>query len=130
MYKFLMILATTFAVYEILRYFGVFEILTTQRKAASEITDNRNKNKKRKQERFLLSTYAEVTQMFKGILLNETQREKHEYWIQRLEIRSELLDRLYTPEELRGKYAAPLSTSEVKELYALDLEIPTSFATS
>ena len=64
MYKFLMILATTFAVYEILRYFGVFEILTTQRKAASEITDNRNKNKKRKQERFLLSTYAEVTQMY------------------------------------------------------------------
>ena len=46
--------------------------------------------------------------MFRGILMNELQYEKHNYWIQRLEIRSDKLDRLYTPEELRGKYAAPL----------------------
>ena len=43
----------------------------------------------------ILGVYAEVTRMFKGILMNDLQREKHEYWIQRLEIRSELLDRLY-----------------------------------
>ena len=108
MYTFIMILATTVAVYEILLYFGVFEILTTQHKVAGEITDNRKKYKKRKQERILLSTYAEVTRMFKGILMTDLQRDRHDYWIQRLEIRSELLDRLYTPEELRGKYAAPL----------------------
>lgn len=108
MYTFLMILATAFAVFEILRYFGVFEILTTQKKVTNEIIDNRKRNKKRRRERFILGVYAEVTRMFKGILMNDLQREKHDYWIQRLEIRSELLDRLYTPEELRGKYATPL----------------------
>lgn len=104
----ILVLATAAAVFFILQIFGVFEIMLTSQKVVSEIKSNRKISNQRKREKTKLQIYSTVTNMFRGILMNELQYEKHNYWIQRLEIRSDKLDRLYTPEELRGKYAAPL----------------------
>lgn len=103
-----LVIATAAAVFFILQIFGVFEIMMTTQKTVSEIKTNRKLAKQRKFEKSKLQIYSAVTNMFKGILMSDLQYEKHNYWIQRLEIRSEKLDRLYTPEELRGKYAAPI----------------------
>lgn len=112
-YVMILILATAIAVFFILQIFGVFEIMLTSQKVVSEIKENRKLSNQRKREKTLLQMYAFVTNMFRGLLMNDLQYEKHNYWIQRLEIRAEKLDRLYTPEELRGKYAFPLLCSLV-----------------
>jgi hypothetical protein len=107
----ILVIATLAAVFLILQIFGVFEIMLTSQKVVSEIKENRKLGKERKREKGLLAIYSQTTNMFRGILMNELQYEKHNYWIQRLEIRATKLDRLYTPEELRGKYAFPLMLS-------------------
>ncbi len=112
-YIMILVLATLAAVFFILQIFGVFEIMMTSQKVVSEIKSNRKIAGQRKREKLKLQVYSTVTNMFRGILMNELQYEKHNYWIQRLEIRSDKLDRLYTPEELRGKYVAPILFSAV-----------------
>ena len=109
----ILVLATAAAVFFILQIFGVFEIMLTSQKVVSEIKSNRKIANQRKREKTKLQVYSTVTNMFRGILMSELQYEKHNYWIQRLEIRSDKLDRLYTPEELRGKYVAPILFSAV-----------------
>lgn len=109
----ILVIATTAAVFFILQTFGVFEIMLTSQKVVSEIRGNRKIATQRKHEKLILQIYSTVTNMFRGILMNDLQYEKHNYWIQRLEIRSDKLDRLYTPEELRGKYVAPILFSAV-----------------
>ena len=110
-YIMILVLATLAAVFLILQIFGVFEIMLTSQKVVGEIRENRKLGKQRKREKLWLAVYSQTTQMFRGILMNELQYDKHNYWIQRLEIRAVKLDRLYTPEELRGKYAFPLLVS-------------------
>ena len=109
----ILVIATTAAVFFILQTFGVFEIMLTSQKVVSEIRGNRKIATQRKHEKLILQIYSTVTNMFRGILMNDLQYEKHNYWIQRLEIRSDKLDRPYTPEELRGKYVAPILFSAV-----------------
>lgn len=104
-------LLTCFAVYQILRSFGVFEFKLQPKKVASEIQTEKRDAKKRKQEKKKLQLYASVTNMFRGIVMTQTQYENHEYYIQRLELRSKVLNRFYTPEEYRGKYALILLVS-------------------
>lgn len=87
----------------ILQCFGVFEQGIGAKKLASDIKEERNLNRHRKRENKKLGLYALVCNTFRGILLNETQYQNYKFYIDRLEIKSEVLDRLYTPEELRGR---------------------------
>lgn len=98
------VVATIFAVFQILRSFGVFEFTKTPNKTVEDIKAERKYNSKRKKEQKKLVLYASFTNMFRGLLMSELQYEKHKYWIQRLELRSKVLNRMYTPEEYRGKY--------------------------
>ena len=108
MYLYIVILATAFAVYNILRLFGVFEFSKKNSKIVSIIEDDRKKNKARKREINNLAFYAQYTEMFYGIIMNAVVNENHQYFIQRLDIRSEILNRQLTPEELRGKHFLPV----------------------
>lgn len=107
-YVVLIILATIFACYEVLLHFGVFEIALESKKASDDVLREKKFATKRKVEQSKLSFYTLITNMFRGILMSDLCYEKHVYYINRLELRSEILNRLYTPEEIRGKYAAPL----------------------
>lgn len=101
----LVTLLTVYAVWQVLRMFGVFEFKRQPHKVVSQIQKERFMNRKRRSEQKRLSFYASVTNTFRGILMSQFQYEQHQYYIQRLEIRSDVLNRFYTPEELRGKYA-------------------------
>lgn len=99
------VLLTVFAVYEILRSFGVFEFNLNPTKVTSSVQSERRSAKKIKQEKQKLDFYAGVTNTFRGLVMTPTIYENHEYYIQRLELRSKVLNRFYTPEEYRGKFA-------------------------
>lgn len=107
----IIVLATIFAVYNILVLFGVFEFSTRPRKTVNEIEEKRKLNKKRKLENKKLGLYSSATNLFRGIFMPDLTYEKHKYYIQRLELRSEPLDRLLTPEEVRGKRVLPFLLS-------------------
>lgn len=104
MYTYIVVLATAFAVYNILRLFGLFEFARKNDKVVNNILEDRKHNKKRRQEIKKLSFYSQITQMFYGLTMNEVVKENHTYFIQRLDIRSNILNRQLTVEELRGKY--------------------------
>lgn len=107
----IIIMLTIFAVYQILRTFGVFEFKLQPKKVVSSIHTERKANNERKKERKRLEFYSGITNMFRGILMTQSQYESHEYYIQRLELRSKVLNRFYTPEEYRGRYAFYLIVS-------------------
>lgn len=113
MYKTVIVLATIFAVYSILKLFGVFDITQTAMKANTAVETARKDNKSRKREQQKLKMFSTITEMFRGLLMNDLTYENHKYYIDRLDIRSETLGRLYTPEELRGKHAMPFVFSLV-----------------
>lgn len=108
---FLVILATAFAVYNVLVQYGVFEINTRPKKVVNEFSARKNLNNKRKFEQQLLSFYAAPVNLFRGIFMTESCYENHIYFIERLEIRSEVLNRFLTPEEVRGKRVLPFLLS-------------------
>ena len=107
----IVIIATVFAVYNILVYYGVFEIASRPRKTIDEIEIKRKRNKKRKFERKKLEVFSSSVNLFRGIFMSELIYQQHQYYIQRLELRSEPLDRLLTPEEVRGQRVLPLLLS-------------------
>lgn len=100
---FVLVVATTYAVVNILKLFGVFNINRSNKSAISKFKSEKKTNKKRNFERFKLELYSSLTQSF-GFLYTKTVQENHEYYIKRLNIRSTKLERNYTAEELRGKY--------------------------
>ena len=107
----ILILATIFAVYNILKLYGVFEFSVRPRKTVNEIEEKRKFNKKRKTETKKLWLYTESVDLFRGIFMTDLTYEKHKYYIQRLELRSDPLDRLLTPEEVRGQRVFPFLIS-------------------
>ena len=107
----IVIIATVFAVYNILVYYGVFEIASRPRKTIDEIEIKRKRNKKRKFERKKLEVFSSSVNLFRDIFMSELTYQQHQYYIQRLELRSEPLDRLLTPEEVRGQRVLPLLLS-------------------
>lgn len=111
MQKILVALLTIFVVYNILVSFGVFEFASMPRKTVNEIEVKRKQNKKRKREAWKLGIFSQSVEMFRGIFMSASTYENHKYYIQRLELRSEPLDRLLTPEEVRGKRVLPLLLS-------------------
>ena len=100
----IIVLLTIFAVWQILRSFGVFDYSVTPNKTLDAIKTERKLNKKRRYGQRKLALYSSFTNMFRGILMTDMQYENHKYWIQRLELKSKVLNRDYTPEEYRGKY--------------------------
>lgn len=107
----LVILLTIFVVYNILVSFGVFEFVQMPRKTVNEIETKRKQNRKRKFETMKLSTFAQSVDLFRGIFMTDSVYENHNYYIQRLELRSETLGRLLTPEEVRGQRVLPFLLS-------------------
>lgn len=133
--RIVIILCTAIAVLGILRNFGLFELNRQATKVVNVIAEERKNKKKRKRMTKLLGMCAGVTNMFQGILMSDLTRENHIYYIERLEIRSEILNRRLTPEELRGAYAAPVFLSVllipvaifVRELFILPVLCLTLF---
>lgn len=104
MYILIICMATIFAIWQILLHFGIFEVGVGASKLEDDIKIERKSNNKRKRERSKLSIYSQCSEYFRVFLLSEGTFEKHKYIIERLELRSDILDRTLTPEELRGKY--------------------------
>lgn len=107
----IIVIATIYAVYNILVYYGVFEFTARPRKTVEEIENKRKYNKKRRFEQKKLDLFTQSVNMFRGIFMSDITYEKHSYYIQRLELRSEPLDRLLTPEEVRGARVLPFLLS-------------------
>lgn len=107
----IVVVATIFAVYNILVHYGVFEFNTRPKKTINEIESKRKLNKKRKMESTILNLYSTSVEMFRGIFMSDITYQNHLYYIQRLDLRSEALDRLLTPEEVRGKRVLPFLLS-------------------
>lgn len=101
----LVFLLTVFAVWQILVHFGVFEFSKGQSAVVTDIKTERSLNKKRRAEKKKLNFYYSITDMFRGLLLSDFAYQKHQYYIERLDLRSTILDRQLKPEELKGKYA-------------------------
>lgn len=121
----ILVLATIFAVYNILKLYGVFEFSVRPRKTVNEIEKKRKYNKKRRFETKKLGLYTMSVDLFRGIFMTDLTYEKHKYYIQRLELRSEPLDRLLTPEEVRGQRVFPFLISLV--LIPLGIFFPVVF---
>lgn len=107
----IIVLATIFVVYNILTRFGVFEFVARPKKTVNEIEKKRRLNKKRRFETKKLGIYAACVDMFRGIFMSDLCYERHMYFIQRLELHSEPLDRLLTPEEVKGQRVFPFFMS-------------------
>lgn len=92
-----------FAVINILRLFGVFEQSTGSKALKSDAEEEKKAQSKRKREIAKLQIYAGFTDMVKDLVMSKEQYDELQFMINRLEIRSEILDRNLTPAELRGK---------------------------
>lgn len=101
----LIALLSVFAVWQILVDFGVFEFSKGQTAVVTDIKEERVLNRKRRAEKKKLAFYFSIADMFRGLLMSEFNYAKHQYYIERLDLRSKVLDRQLQPEELRGKYA-------------------------
>lgn len=109
--KTLVVLLTVFAVYNILVSFGVFEFVTMPKKTVNEIETKRRRNRRRRFEVKKLALYSKSVDLFRGIFMSDKAYEMHKYYIQRMGIRSKVLDRLLTPEEVRGQRVFPFLVS-------------------
>ena len=98
------VLATVFAVWGILRLYGVldFKFQISKIKTRREKREQYTRSVSREQQ--ILKTYTFFGTLLKGIFLNEYRRQDLLYYIRRLELRSEPLNRLLTPEEVVGKH--------------------------
>ena len=101
---FIIAVATIYIVVNILKIFGVFERSRGISKAQSYIKEDKKLSTKRNKERGKLGLYTALTNGVRGIVLSDFRYEEHKYVIDRLELRSKILNRLYTPEELKGRY--------------------------
>lgn len=99
-----LVVLTIFACYMILSLMGVFERSVGVGKVTDVVKEAEKFNKKRDAEKLKLAMYAYFPKALSGLLMPDSVREKHKYMIERLELKSEILNRLLTPEELRGKY--------------------------
>lgn len=102
LYGVIIVILTVFAVFTLLRSFGVFEFKRGEIKADENLRKSKKEQKKRKFEHWKLDLYQSVTDLL-PFLLSDRGRESQEYWIQRLDIKSKILNRKLTAEEVRGK---------------------------
>lgn len=99
----LLFIFTTFCVVRILQYFGVFE----KSKGVDELAKDIKKRKKEQDnvafEKWVLGVFEGTCKMFRSVALSDSRYERYKFYIERLDIRSEVLNRPYSPEELRGR---------------------------
>lgn len=93
-----------YAIFFIARKYGVLENSVGVDEHKEKVREREKSNKQRKKERSKLAFYGSVSTLFGGLLLSASNKADHKFIISRLDLRSKILDRLYTPEELRGKY--------------------------
>lgn len=103
MQTFILVLATVFVVYNLLRVYGVFEINKNVAKVKEEVESARKAKKRRQFEEEKLRLYATFSNVFRGILLTPQREKKYQFYIKRLEIASKILNRPYTSAELIGE---------------------------
>lgn len=111
-YYALVIPAAILGVYCILRLYGVFEVHSGSKKAIEKQDNKKSEDRKRSFEIFKLNFYETMTG-FTSWMFDVRKREEHDYFIKRLQKRSEVLNRNYTPEEYRGKHVTWLAFSLV-----------------
>lgn len=99
----LLVILTTFCVVRILQYFGVFE----RTKGVDELNKDIKKRQKAQGdiafERKMLQLFEGVCRAFGTLALSDDKRANYKFYIDRLDIRSDALDRPMTPEELKGR---------------------------
>ncbi len=95
---------TGFVVWMVLLQYGVFEFAKGKQIALDRFKDAKEIAKKRKRATQRLSIYAGVCNMFHSLILTEHTKDQHQYFIDRLDIRCEELNRKCTVEEVRGKH--------------------------
>lgn len=99
----LIVILTVFCVVRILQYFGVFE----RTKGIDDLSKDIKKRQKAQAdmnfERKMLGMFESVCKAFGQVALSDEKKISYRFYIDRLDLRSEVLDRPYTPEELRGK---------------------------
>lgn len=103
MQTFILVLATVFVVYNLLRVYGVFEINKNVAKVKEEVESARKIKKRRQFEEEKLRLYATFSNVFRGILLTPQREKQYQFYIKRLEIASKILNRPYTSAELIGE---------------------------
>lgn len=96
------------AIFIVLREFGWLDLSTASSQNQEKFTKREKLYKQRDREKLKLNMFATLTEFFRNILFPASMVEKHEFYIERLNIRSQPLDRFLTPDELRGKYIAIL----------------------
>lgn len=100
----LVAIVTLFACLSITNLYGVFEYKKAHTVTVNQ-SEKRRKNKNSiNQVQRRLKGYSDLTEKFAFLLFTEAQRNEHLYYITRLDIRDETLNRRLTPEELRGKH--------------------------
>lgn len=104
----LIIILTVFAVIRVLQQFGVFEKTKGVNSLAKDINKRKSTANEIKLEKKLLGVFEGVCNAFGQLALSPQRRENYKFYIDRLELRSNVLDRPYTPEELRGKEVCQL----------------------
>lgn len=99
----LIVILTVFCVVRILQYFGVFE----RTKGIDDLSKDIKKRQKAQAdmnfERKMLGMFESVCKAFGQVVLSEEKKIRYRFYIDRLDLRSAVLDRPYTPEELKGK---------------------------
>lgn len=99
----LLVIFTTFCVVRILQIYGVFERSKGVDELAKDIKDRKRNQENIEFEKWILGMFESICRVFKPLVLPESKYNSYKFYIDRLDIRSEVLDRPYTPEELKGK---------------------------
>lgn len=99
----IIIICLVFAVWQVLSQFGVFEFSKGASGLRKEIDAEKTRKKGRQKAIRRLGFYSSLTNTFRGLVLTNNQYEELKFMIERLEIRNKTLDRMLTPEEVRGK---------------------------
>lgn len=105
MLKFLLIVVTLFAIYNILKYYGVFEYVSIKRTNES-IRDRNNRVKDLKRATSILSFFDFCAGFLGNFFMQGNIEESHRLYVDRLELK--FYGKKYTPRELRGMYVAIL----------------------
>lgn len=94
---------TIYTSYQILKIFGVFSFRAGNVKAEEHYRKTKSSKSKFRREERKLDRYSGICNTL-GFMYNDRIRDSHIYFIDRLRIESSVLNRKYTPQELRGKY--------------------------
>lgn len=105
MLKFLLIVVTLFTVYNILKYYGVFEYVSIK-KTNENIRDRNNRVKNLQRATKVLNFFDFCAGFLGNFFMQGDVDERHKLYVDRLELRFN--GKKYTSRELRGKYVAIL----------------------